>query len=71
MTGANIKPVLEPDLERLYFVALHDIPAGTQLLYDYNEDDPEVLEQEEASFLRRPPPKHVQGTLHKRVLFLA
>lgn len=51
---ANIRPVFCKDLQRLLFVADEDIPAGAQLFYDYNDQDPEALQEPDNSFLKRP-----------------
>jgi hypothetical protein len=53
-THPNLRPVVDAELERIYFVAKENIPANTQLFYDYADYDPEVLRQPTNAFLRRP-----------------
>lgn len=65
---ANIRPVFCKDLQRLFFVADEDIPAGAQLFYDYNDRDPEALQEPDNSFLKRPPKRPVSEKLQPKKL---
>lgn len=50
----NLFPVFSEEYQRLYFIASRDIPSDTQLFYDYNDTDPEALQEPRNDFLKRP-----------------
>lgn len=49
----NCMPVLSKYTPRLYLMATKDIQPNEQLLYDYNERDPDVLADDQNGYLRR------------------
>lgn len=49
------------EYQRLYFIACRDISADEQLFYDYNDTDPEALQEPGNNFLQRPSKRSKQG----------